>query len=113
MKRKYEFTGETKEIELEIIVRRIVRISDGLIGGWIQGEHNLSHEGECFVYDEAQVSGRAIVSEDASIKDFARVFSDARVYGRACISGRTKICGYSEVFDNAEDRDWETLTFMR
>ena len=52
MNKKYEFTGETKIVD-GITLRRIRRLSDGLVGGWIESERNLSHEGESFVYSEA------------------------------------------------------------
>ena len=47
---KYEFTGETKVFD-EVTFNRIRRLSDGLVGGWLEKESNLSHEGECFVYE--------------------------------------------------------------
>ena len=40
---------------------RVKRLSDGLIGGYIESEKNLSHEGSCFVYDDAKVHGNARV----------------------------------------------------
>jgi hypothetical protein len=40
MKKKYEFTGETINLN-GLILKRIRRISDKLIGGWIQSEDNL------------------------------------------------------------------------
>jgi hypothetical protein len=40
MEKKYEFTGETLNFN-GIILKRIRRISDKLIGGWIQSEDNL------------------------------------------------------------------------
>ena len=54
MNKKYEFTGETKEFNGRIL-RRIKRMKDGLIGGWIETEKNLSQSGGCFVYDESMV----------------------------------------------------------
>ena len=34
---------------------RIQRLSDGLIGGWIENYSNLSQFGNCFVHDESMV----------------------------------------------------------
>lgn len=56
--KKYEFTGETK-IRCGITLHRIRALKDfgvvcaGDIGGWIEKESNLSHEGNCWVYGEA------------------------------------------------------------
>ena len=38
--KKYEFTGETKEV-FGRTLHRIKRLSDGLVGGWIESEDNL------------------------------------------------------------------------
>ena len=65
-------------------------IKKGKLGGYIQSENNLSHEGECWVY------GNAKVYEDARVFGNAKVFMNARVYGNA------KVFGEAEVYDNAE-----------
>ena len=85
--KKYEFTGETKEIKLlfrTAVLHRIratvsfgfVKIGD--LGGWIEKEENLSHEGKAWVWGNAKVCG------------------DAKVWGNA------KVCGDAEVWGNAE-----------
>ena len=63
MSRKYEFTGEVNAEGL----KRIRRLSDGFLGGWIESEKNLSHEGSSWVSENA------------------RVFEDARVFGNAWV----------------------------
>src|SRR5712664_3708133 len=92
--KKYEFTGETKCVG-NITLRRIRRLSDGVVGGWIEKESNLSHEGMCFVYDNALVSGNGLVSGNAW------VCGDARVYGNAWVFGNARVCGDARVFGNA------------
>ena len=68
--KKYEFTGETKEIKLlfrTAVLHRIratvsfgfVKIGD--LGGWIEKEENLSHEGKAWVCGDAKVWGNAKV----------------------------------------------------
>ena len=84
--KKYEFTGETKKFSGRTL-KRIKRISDGVIGGWIESEENLSHEGWCFIYDEAIVYGEARVYGEAEVYDEARVYGEAEV-------GSFKILGY-------------------
>lgn len=77
--RKYEFTGETMGP-----LRRIRRLSDGEIGGWIERERNLSH------YGDARVSG------DARVYGHARVSGDARVSGNAQVSASLKMATRSD-----------------
>ena len=84
--KKYEFTGETKKFSGRTL-KRIKRISDGVIGGWIESEENLSHEGWCFIYGEAVVYGKARVYGEAIVCDEARVYDEAVVYGKARVCG--------------------------
>jgi carbonic anhydrase/acetyltransferase-like protein (isoleucine patch superfamily) len=92
--RKYEFTGETKDIH-NCIVRQIRLISDGEIGGWIESEKNLSHEGDCWIGENACVTGNARVSHNA------RVFGDAFVSGSAWVSDNARVSGDAIVSDIA------------
>lgn len=98
--KKYEFTG--KEVILtskkyinnrlvikEHILKQIIRLSDGLIGGYIESEENLSHSGTCFVYDNAMLCGNVIVTDNAS------------VFGNAFLQGDVLLSGKSKVYENA------------
>ncbi len=86
--KKYEFTDETKTVN-GIKLHRIRRLSDGKLGGFIQSEHNLSHDGDCFVYD------------DSCVFDRVRVYGNAQVYGTAWVHGAAHVYGDARVFDNA------------
>lgn len=96
--KKYEFTGETMEYNGHTL-HRIKRLSDGIVGGWIEQESNLSHDDDCFVYNEAKVFGCAMVSGNAKICDkavirgYAIVRGYAMVFGKAMIYGNVEICG--------------------
>lgn len=78
--KKYEFTGETKEIN-GITLHRIRAVRDfgdvraGDVGGWIEKEDNLSQKGNAWVYGDALVYGNALV------------YGDAQVYGNARVCG--------------------------
>lgn len=114
--KKYEFTGDTKEVDGHILHRiRAVRkitdpnffekdwvINEGDLGGWIESEKNLSHEGaawvanEACVYGDAEVSGNGYVKDKAKVYGHAKVYDDAKVYEYACVHD------YAEVYDDAE-----------
>ena len=98
MSKKYEFTGETCEHNGHTL-KRIKRCSDNCIGGWIEGEENLSQEGGCFVYGEAKVYGRAHISENATAS------SRSEVYGSALVSGNALIYNNAQVYDTAIVKD--------
>lgn len=113
MKDKYEFTGKTKQHEGRTL-HRIRRLSDGLVGGWIEREDNLSHRGDCFVYNDAMVYDFARVYSDANIFHYAQVYGDAEicgdaevrghahVYGDAMVYGYARVYESAKVYDNAE-----------
>ena len=115
--KKYEFTGETKQVELllrTVILHRIRAVTDfgmvkaGELGGWIEKEENLSQEGKAWISDEAEVYGNAKISDNAHVADNAKVYDEAKVqsyalvYGNAEISDNAKVGGYTKVHGNVK-----------
>ena len=107
MNKKYEFTGEILNC-LGRILHRIRALRDfgnvkaGDIGGWIEKEENLSHEGNCWVYDEAEVYGAAVIEDEAVIRDKAVVGGRAVVGGSAIVEDSAVVEG-SAVVRTTED----------
>ena len=64
----------------------------GELGGYIEKESNLSHEGNCWVGFDA------VVYEDAIVKDDAQVFECVCVHGKSCIAGESIVRGESHIF---------------
>lgn len=58
-------------------------VEKGELGGFIEKEDNLSHDGDAWVFGNARVSGNAQVSGDAQVYGNAQVSGDARVYDDA------------------------------
>ena len=52
-------------------------VEKGELGGFIEKEDNLSHDGNAWVYGDAQVSGNALVYGDAQVSGDAWVYGDA------------------------------------
>ena len=88
---KYRLTDKTKTVN-GVKLYQIQALKDfgnvkaGDLGGWIQRERNLSQEGDCWVYDNAQVFGNAQVSDNARVYDNAWVYDNAQVFGDAEVS---------------------------
>ena len=119
--RKYEFTGVKNKNGLKQIraVKFFGNIISGQIGGWIQSEYNLSHDGDSWVDGNAQVEGNAQVYGDAwvfgkahvtgnaqvfgkaRVTDNAQVYGDAWVYGNAHVTGNAQVYGDAEVYGDA------------
>lgn len=104
---KFAFTGETRKVDGRIL-RRIYRLSDGLIGGWLESESNLSHDGECFVYDSACAYGNSLVRDNARLRDNARMSGLVMLQDHAEVSGRAWATGKTVIRDRAvvTDRAW-------
>lgn len=123
--KKYEFTGEEKVIDNHTLHRiRAVRdfgvVKAGDLGGWIEGEDNLSHDGCAWVYGEALVEGNAFVEGNARVVGDARVGGNALVTGNACVTGDARVTGNAQVKDNTDfsiiggfGRIFRTTTFFR
>lgn len=80
--RKYEFTGN-KIIRYGFVAYQIVVVKDfgpvkkGDIGGWIESEANLSHEGNCWISENIRLVGNTNVSGDVQISGSACILADA------------------------------------
>ena len=68
--KKYEINSENRVVALI----DFGNVKTGDVGGFVESENNLSHDGLCWVFGNAQVFGDA------------RVFGNARVLGDAKVS---------------------------
>ena len=105
--KKYEFTGVTKEtwagpLHQIRAIRDFGNVKAGDIGGWIEKEENLSHDGDCWVYENAEVYGDARVFRDAEVYGDAEVYENAEVYGNARVFGDAEVCENAKVYGDAE-----------
>jgi len=112
-------------------LRDFGNVKKGDIGGYIEHEDNLSHEGDCWVYEDAlvfekahvsgnahvfgkaHVSGKARVSGDAYVSGDAWVYGHARVYGKAKVHGHAWVGGQSDISDDIklyEDEVYKNIT---
>ena len=76
-------------------------VKAGDLGGYIEYHGSLSQEGDCWVADDAKVSGHAWVTENAKVYGNAVVYDNAMVYGKASISGNALVYGNAYVSENA------------
>jgi len=102
--KKYELTKETKSMVGQTLYRiKALRdfsdVGKGDLGGFIKSEENLSHEGDCWVYDEACVFDKAKVYEDAKVCEYAVIYEKASVYGNAFIYRKAEIGGDAKLED--------------
>ena len=105
--KKFELTSESI---VNIFGKKLFRIKaliefgnvkEGELGGFVEKEENLSHEGNAWVYGNAKVYSDARVSGNAKVCENAWVCGNAKVYGDAWVCGNAKVCGNAEVYGDA------------
>jgi hypothetical protein len=112
MNKKYELTENRVEVGGRTLyqiraVRSFSNVNEGDLGGWIATEDNLSHDGDCWVFenawvcDDAKVYGSAKVYGNAWVYGEAWVSGDAEVYGDACVYGKVWVHGDTKVYGRA------------
>ena len=105
MERKYELVKEEGKDTNLFRIRALVDIPrilvrKGDIGGWVSSEANLSQEGYCWIFDNAQVIGDATVSDNATVHDSARIRGGSEILESATIRGNATIFGNSSISGN-------------
>ena len=76
-------------------------VKKGELGGWIESENNLSHDGDCWIHGNALVCGNAYVSCDVQVYDRACIYDNAHVSEKAIVCSSVRIYGNSHVSGNA------------
>ena len=114
MNKKYELIKSKYIVTNDgVVLYRIKALKDfgdvkaGDIGGYIESENNLSHDGDCWIYNDAIAKDRAKVLDNAIIKDYAYVSNKAiiagnsKVYDHSIVIGDATVNGTSEVYGYA------------
>lgn len=131
MNKKYELTDNIKVVDGHVLhqikaLRSFDGVRKGELGGWIESFLNLSHSGNAWVgenaevygnaevwgnawvygnaqvFDYTQILGNAQVSDNAQIYGSAEVMGNAWVYDNAMVYGNATVCGYAQVYKNAK-----------
>jgi len=112
VKKKYEIRDDGR-----IVALRKGRWGEaGTVGGFVDGEHNLSHTGKSWVAwnaqvrDYASVSGNARIGQEAQILDNAKISGNAAVVGNAVVGDYAEISGKALIMDNARVGDNAKVT---
>jgi hypothetical protein len=112
--KKYELIDEKNDHVGNRKVYRIKALRDfgsvktGDVGGFVESEDNLSHSGDCWIFDDAYVIDKARVYDDARVCSDAWIFDNAEVFGEATISGSAcvyhqgKVYGHAKVYDDSK-----------
>ncbi|WP_061499858.1 hypothetical protein [Acetobacter malorum] len=103
---KYELTGETRDHE-GLTVHRIRAVRDfgnvqaGDLGGWVEGERNLSHTGEAWIANDAVAAGMSVVRDDAQMRNQAALYDHAILTGSASMEDDAIADDHAKIVDRA------------
>ncbi len=102
---KYELLADDTVLQEGRTLFRVHRLSDGLLGGYIERQENLAQVGDCFLYDKSRAFGNARITGNAAVYGMvyqdAVVGGDSKVYGE--VSGQAQIRGHAAVRGRAYD----------
>ena len=116
--KKYELTNETKVMPTGETVYRIKALRDfdttykpvkaGDLGGWVQSEDNLSHDGGCWLFDDAtgyqnsKRTGNAVGYNRSRQFGWSRQFGNSEQFGNSQQYGDSRQFGNSEQYGNSQ-----------
>ena len=112
MDKKYELIeSDIKGLYRVKALKDFGYVKKGDIGGYVENPNNLSHEGYCWIYDNAKIYSNARIYGNSEVSDYVVIQDNARIYGNSQISdcavvqGSARIYGDCEILDYAIIRD--------
>ena len=102
MEKKYILTDDVIDFNGHTLhhikaVRDFDCVKAGDLGGFIESEKNLDHDGNAWVSGNARVSDNAMVSGNAMVFGAAWVFGNAMVFGDAMVFGAARVSGDAKI----------------
>ena len=102
IEKKYELIPSDKQGLYRIkALKDFNDVKKGDIGGYVEGEKNLSQLDYCWIYDNAKVYDNAVVIGKAIVCDYAELYDNAQVCDNAIVRDNAQVCGKAIVCDNA------------
>ena len=122
--KKYKLSNITMKFEGRTLYRVIAlkdfaNVKKGDLGGWVSSEDNLSHYGNCWVYNNAMCMDNSRMFDNSKMYNGSRMFGNSRMhddsimfnnstmYGSSGMNGNSKMhdntimCGHSRMYDNS------------
>jgi len=82
-------------------VREFGNVKEGTIGGFVEGDDNLSHDGLCWIAGDAMALGRSRVTGDALLKDRARIYDWSMITDRCVVQDDAILKDFVFGYDDA------------
>ena len=102
MEKKYELIeSDIRGLHRIKALRDFGDVKKGDVGGYVENEYNLSHDGECWIYYDAAVFENATVWNDVRIRDEARIYGNASINDNVVVCNNARVCGDSVICGDA------------
>lgn len=112
MNKKYELTNESIEYLNRTLYRiRALRdfgdVKTGDLGGFVESERNLSHYGDCWIFNNAKAIDFSFVGENANlrhesmVKGFARILWNSEIHDKSAVGDSAEIRDSAIILDRA------------
>jgi hypothetical protein len=89
--KKYELINPIKNGTTTLWRLKAIRsfgdVKKGQLGGHVENDYNLSHNGSCWLYNGAWCFDQAKIEGDARVLIGSYINNDARLYGSATVKG--------------------------
>lgn len=103
--KKYELIKSDKKGFFRVkALRAFADVEIGDIGGYVEKEHNLSHHGDCWIYDHGMACDDGRVCGNGIVADYGLVCDTGRV------SGYGMVCDFGMVTDNSKVRSNDKIS---
>lgn len=107
MRKKYVLTDEVETNNGRILhriqaIRDFGNVKKGDLGGFVETEDNLSHDGKCWIYGNSMVFDSAKLYDDATMHGFAAAFNNAHIYNDAIVFYHARVYGNARVSNSAK-----------
>ena len=107
--KKYEILMDEKNtIEFEgRTLHRIKALRDfgdvkkGDIGGFVENDYNLSHEGNCWIYDSAKAMDNSRIYGDSEMYENSKMYGNSKMHDNSKMYGNTIMYDFSELHGNS------------
>lgn len=114
MLKKYQLTNPIIHNDQQLYQIKALRdfadVKAGDLGGFVMSEENLSHEGTCWIYDDAIATDHARVRDDALMASEATLKDYAILSDKATLDDSCTVSGHAIVKDNAIVSEYATIS---
>ena len=107
--KKYDLIREGKLFRI-IALKDFNGVRKGYFGGVVENINNLGQQGNCWIHENAKVTGNAQVTGNAEVYGNAKVYDNARIIDKSKVTGNAKVYGNAYVLGNTQATK-EVITF--